>query len=304
MVWVIVGVAVVVLGIVIWLVSRSRSSAEAGDSPSAPGAVSVESDRLRPAVAEFHVSQRSARVHFDVPLPDEPDEVFSELLGREAVEVVREKRHTLPIDEVHEVVALGRRAGDWSVAATVSLDTPGELPPPMLPELIPHRARDLDVFDHISSLPQGVPGVAVPTRGEELPPFATEVRLPAAAATALRTQGVDPAGASGPEIVLGLMRASGYSIEPAGPDAYRAHRAGQTTFIRVVPHVAGAHPELDEPEIRKFVVDFGASAGNRGLLISEKYAPFEIYDRERRDGRIRFVTRERLQGFIDALALR
>jgi hypothetical protein len=72
----------------------------------------------------------------------------------------------------------------------------------------------------------------------------------------------------------------------------------------VVPHLPGSHPELDESAIRKFVVDFGSSGADRGLLISEKYAPFEIYDRERRDRRIRFVTRERLAGFIDALALR
>ena len=270
----------------------------------ASGVIAVESDRLRPAVAEFHVSQQSARVHFDVPLPDEPDEVFTELLGREAVEVVREKRHNLPIDDVDEVVALGRRGGDWAIASTVSLDTPGELPPPMVPELMPHGARDLDLFDHISSLPQTVPGVAVPTKGEELPPFASEVRLPAKAAAALRTQGIDPAVASGPDLVLGLMRASGYVIEPAGPDSFRARRGGQTTFVRVVPHSVGAHPELDEAAVRKFVVDFGGSASDRGLLLSEKYAPFEIYDRERRDGRVRFVTRERLQGFIDALALR
>jgi hypothetical protein len=93
-------------------------------------------------------------------------------------------------------------------------------------------------------------------------------------------------------------------IEPAGPDSFRARRAGQTTFVRVVAHSAGAHPELDESAIRQFVVDFGGSGSDRGLLLSEKYAPFEIYDRERRDGRVRFVTRERLQGFIDAFALR
>ncbi|MEX1207625.1 MAG: hypothetical protein WD652_01035 [Acidimicrobiia bacterium] len=304
MVWVIVGVGVVALGIVILLVSRSRSSVVSTTAASSPGVVTVESERLRPTVAEFHVSRQSARVHFDVPLPAEPDEVFSELLGREAVEVVREKRHSLPIDDVDEVVALGRRGGDWSVAATVSLDTPGELPPPMLPELMPHGAHDLDVFDHISSLPQTVPGVAVPTRGEELPPFSTEIRLPAMAAAALRTQGIDPTAATGPDVALGLMRAGGYMIEPAGPDTFRARRAGQTTFVRVVPHSVGAHPELDESAIRKFVVDFGGSGSDRGLLFSEKYAPFEIYDRERRDGRVRFVTRERLQGFIDAFALR
>jgi hypothetical protein len=300
--WVIVGVAIVAIGIVIVLMSRSRSGEPA--APAMGGVVGLEGDRIRPAVAEFHVSEGSARVHFDVPLPDHQDEVFETLLGREAVEVVREKRHSLPIDDVHEVVALGRRDGAWAVAAAISLDTPGELPPPMLPELIPHGARDIDVFEHISSLPEHAPGIAAPARGEELPPFASEVVLPAAPAATLRAQGVDPTIATGPDLALGLMRIVGYSIEQSSPETYQARRGGQTTFVRVVPHLPGSHPELDESAIRKFVVDFGSSGADRGLLISEKYAPFEIYDRERRDRRIRFVTRERLAGFIDALALR
>jgi len=301
-VWVIVAAAVVAIVVVV-LATRSRSASSA--TPFGGGMVSVEvSDRLRPAVSEFHVVGAAARVHFEVPLPDEPDEVLEELLGREAVEVVREKRHSLPIDDVQEVVALGRRGGNWAVAATISLETPGELPPPMLPELLPHGGRDIDVFDHISSLPQSAPGITVPQKGEELPAFASEVRLPGAAAAALRSQGVDPSTATGPEIALGLMRASGYSLEASSADTYRARRAGQATFIRVIEHSAGSHPELDEHDIRRFVVDFGGSAADRGLLVSEKYAPFEIYDRERRDSRIRFVTRERLPGFIDALAIR
>jgi len=301
MVWVIVGAAAVAIFVVV-IATRSRSGA-----PSAPvaGSVAVEAgDRLRPSVAEFHVADGAARVHFDVPLPDDADEVLGELLGREAVEVVREKRHSLPIDDVHTVVALGRRSGAWAVAASISLDTPGELPPPLLPELLPQGARDMDMFDHISGLPEHAPGIAAPTKGEELPPFAGEVRLPGAASAALRAQGLDPGSAGGPEMALGLMRAAGYAIEPSGADTYRARRDGTTTFVRVVAHTAGAHPELEERDIRQFVVDFGGSGADRGLLISEKFAPFEIYDRERRDSRVRFVTRERLAGFIDALSMR
>jgi hypothetical protein len=300
-VWVIVAAAAVAIAVVVFATRKRSSSA----TPAPAGSVSVEAgDRLRPAVAEFHVAESAARVHFEVPLPDEPDEVLEELLGREAVEVVREKRHSLPIDDVDRVIALGRRSGDWAVAATISLETPGELPPPLLPELLPQGAREIDVFDHISTLPQNAPGIAAPTKGEELPAFASEVRLPGAASAALRAQGVDPATATGPDLALGLMRAGGYSIETAGSDTHRARRDGQTTFVRVVAHAPGGHPELAEHDIRQFVVDFGSSGADRGLLISEKYAPFEIYDRERRDGRIRFVTRERLPGFIDALAMR
>jgi len=300
-VWVIVVAAVVVIAVVVFATRRRSSSA----GPAPAGSVSVEAgDRLRPAVAEFHVVGESARVHFDVPLPDEPDEVLEDLLGREAVEVVREKRHSLPIDDVHQVVALGRRQGEWVVAATISLDTPGELPPPLLPELLPQVAREMDVFDHISSLPQSAPGIDAPTKGEELPSFADEVRLPGAASAALRAQGLDPSTATGPEMALGLMRAGGYVIDQAAADTFHARRDGQMTFVRVVAHAAGSHPELDEHDIRQFVVDFGGSGASRGMLISEKYAPFEIYDRERRDGRVRFVTRERLPGFIDALSMR
>ena len=38
-------------------------------------------------------------------------------------------------------------------------------------------------------------------------------------------------------------------------------------------------------------------------LVSDKFSPFEVYERERREPRIRFVTRERLQKFVDALSL-
>jgi hypothetical protein len=99
------------------------------------------------------------------------------------------------------------------------------------------------------------------------------------------------------------MRGAGYQVVAAVPGTFHADRAGQRTFVRVVSHRPGDHPELDEAEIRKFVVDFGASGAARGLLLSDKWAPFEIHERERRDPRVRFVTRERIQSFADVLAL-
>ncbi len=51
------------------------------------------------------------------------------------------------------------------------------------------------------------------------------------------------------------------------------------------------------------MVDFVSAGADQGLLVTDKFAPFGIYDRERRDARMRFVTRERLQKFINALAL-
>ena len=50
-------------------------------------------------------------------------------------------------------------------------------------------------------------------------------------------------------------------------------------------------------------MEFVNSGADRGLLISDKFSPFGVYEREKREPRIRFVTRERLQKFIDALSL-
>ena len=65
----------------------------------------------------------------------------------------------------------------------------------------------------------------------------------------------------------------------------------------------GDHPELDESSIRRFMVEFGSAGADRGMLISDKYGPFEMYDLERREPRVRFVTRDRLQKMVDSLSL-
>jgi hypothetical protein len=291
---------VVVLGAIIFFLSRrSRTS----PPTTAKGTVAVESGRMRPAVAEFHVISGAARVHFEVPLPASgADQVLADLLGREAVEVVREKRHTLPLGELERVVALGRRGSEWVEVATIGLETPGELPPPMLPELIPHaQHHEFDPFARLLELPEHAPQAPARVSGERLEGLT--LRLPAQAEAALRTQGLDPATADSPTAVLALMRTAGYQVSETAPGTYRADRAGQRTFIRVVGHRPGEYPELEETEIRKFVVDFGSSGCARGLLLSEKWAPFEIHERERRDSRVRFITRERLQAFADALAI-
>lgn len=291
--------AVAVIGVVFWSIRRRKPGAAATPA----GTVTVESGRLRPAVAEFHVRDGAARVHFEVPLPASgADEVLTDLLGREAVEVVREKRHTLPIGDVTRVVALGRSGGDWAEVTSIGLTTPGELPPPMLPELMPHAGRhEFDPFERLGDLPSTPPGLDGGTRGERLDNL--ELRLTSQAQAALRTQGIDPAAGDAPGKVLALMRSAGYRVTELGPGTYRAERAGQSAFVRVIAHSPGDYPELGETEIRKFVVDFGGSGASRGLLISEKWAPFEIHERERRDSRVRFVTRERLQAFVDTLVL-
>ena len=270
-----------------------------------PGTITDESGGPSPGVVEFHVRGDAAYVHFEVPLPDgDVDEVLAELLRREAVEVVREKRHTLPIDGVTRVVAMGRSGGEWAEAASVSLETPGELPPPMKPELLSHAAHPgFDAFDRLADLPENAPGLASAAGTEELAAPGTELRFPASIEAGLRSQGIDPTSASAGDIALGVMRMTGYTVTETGPGTHSATRAGRRAFIRVIEHGAGEHPELDESSVDRFVVDFISSKADNGLLITGKYSPFAIYDRERRDARMRFITRERLQSFLDALAL-
>ncbi len=283
---------------VVYMVAQRRTA-------SAPTSQQAAALRLPASLSEFHIRGEEAHVAFDVPLPEgDSDPVLGELLIREAIEVVRENRHHLPIGEVHRVVAFGRRGGAEVWVGAVDLDTPGELPPPVALELLPKlQAAGFDPFEVLSDL-QNAPGLAEEAAGGELAPLANELRLAANVEVGLRTQGVDPAAAGAGDVVIGVMRLTGYTIEDRGDETYRVARAGETTFVRVVPHVVGDHPELGEGEIRRFAVEFAESGADRGLLVSEKYSPFEIYERERREPRIRFVTRERLQHFVDALALR
>lgn len=298
---IIVAVVLVAAVIAVILFSRRRS----GGAGPRSSEVATEAGRDGPAVAEFHVGDDAASVYFDVPLPaGEVDAVLADLLISEAIEVVREKRHTLPLGDVRRVIALGRRNGDWFEVGSVELDTPGSLPPPLVPELLPHASRPgFDAFDRISDLPGQAPGLADRSKGESLGPIGPQLRLPEVVDAGIRAQGLDPSSTDACDLVLGVMRLAGYRLDEREKDTLSAVRRGQRVFIRTVPHAADDYPELGEPEVDRFCVDFMSSGADRGLLVTEKYSPFEIYDLERREPRMKFITRERIQGFVDALSL-
>ncbi len=74
-------------------------------------------------------------------------------------------------------------------------------------------------------------------------------------------------------------------------------------FVTEVAHGPQDSSELEETAMREFLVDFLNSKADRGILVSDKFAPFSIYQMEKSESRIQFVTRERLQKFIDKMAL-
>ena len=296
-----------VLGAVAMLAKRRGNSLRA-KVEAAQVATGIDADRPRPRVSEFHVRGEEAQVIFDVPLPEgEIDEVLGELLTNEAVEVVREKRHELPIDGVTTVVAFAGRGGEPRRIGSVSLEEPGVLPPPMVaaPSLhLGHIGFDPLEKQFSDELLHNAPSLASDQRADTLGPIGNELRLPKAVAVGLRAQGIDPATMTSAEMVDSLLRLFGYAVTSTdNPLARKATKSGLTTYLREDPYQPGDHPEVDEVTMRQFVMEFVSSGADRGLLISDKFSPFGVYEREKREPRIRFVTRERLQKFVDALSL-
>ncbi|MEX0667621.1 MAG: hypothetical protein WD313_04765 [Acidimicrobiia bacterium] len=311
-------VAVVLIAVSIYLSRRRKAlQAELGIEPPPRGRKAkasvipeprVDLTHFRPAVAEFGVEGHTARVRFDVPLPDGEDEILSELLVAEAIEVVREKRHSLPLSAVTEVAASAGR-GEIREVGRAKLDLPGVLPPKiegvnLLNLSILANDPLAHSFSDATADSTGVrPGVAETVRSDELPPLSKELRLPKAVNTGLRAQGIDPAEVSAGELVVGLLKLFGYQVSAAGLSAWIASKAGERTYILEDRYKPGDHPELDESVIRRFMVEFSSAGTDRGMLVTDKYGPLEIYTLERREPRVRFVTRDRLQKMVDSLAL-
>lgn len=301
-------VALVVLAVIATSLRRQRKRAASVDlddkSWLRASAPEIEPTVRTAPVRDFHVHANEARVSFDVPLPDVEDPVLNDLLVDEAVEVVREKRHTLPISDVTEIVVFAGRDEVREVGRTRLL-SPGQLPPPMESDVfnLTHIARDPFAsqfeVDHTVSY-----DTALRVPADELRPLRDELKVPHGLDRGLRARGVDPDALSGPEFVLGLLELFGYKVvAQREPDVYMATKGNINTFIRTDSYDAGEHPELSEQLVRKFVAEFSTSGADRGMLISDKYGPFITHDIEAKDRRIRFVTRERSQAFIDSMAL-
>src|SRR5690554_5600476 len=138
-----IALTIIILSLVIWWLFRARTrnarlleegtttAFEAGLSTSGP-VFSTETGSRAP-VSEFTVRGGAIHVTFDVPLPEERDEVLEELLLAEAVEVVREKRHTLPLGDLEEIVVHAGRGDRVRDVGRVTLPAKGELPPPAPP---------------------------------------------------------------------------------------------------------------------------------------------------------------------------
>lgn len=273
-----------------------------------PGARSsdAEADPLAPMpnLEDLSVSGDMARVTFAVPMVGR-DPVLLELLSYYALEAVRRARRRLPLASLEGVEVFVSHRGQLKKVGKVDFDEPGHLPEDMpVPEIARLSEVMDDPLDSDFQAPKGSKPPSGHADGERLAPLGSFLKISAKAETALRLQGIDPRNMSAGELVRGILALRGYTISP-GKDAHTHHarKGSATVFLREVPHARGGYPELSERDINRFVMDMVGSRMARGMLVTEKYGPFSVYKMERRNHKIRFVTRERLQKAIDALAL-
>ena len=307
------GVAIAIgVGVVIAIAAAVIGARRRATSEDAPVTEAPIGSRLRPPVAQFHVEGSTATVSYDVPLPaGAVDDHLRDLLLHDAAQVVREKSAAgLPIDQVERVRANGVRDGAYVEAGVLDLREPGVLPEVVAPELVPHASiAGYDPLAHIGEQEFEVqPGIAAPRPEEGLEPFARSVQLSGGVEASLRAAGIDPATASLEELTLGLLALGGYTVAPTtggtgGAAQYLARKGGEETLVEVLPHAPGEHPELSEQALNEFGVAFAEKNPTRAMLVTDKFGPYGIYERERRNPKCRFITRERLQPFVDGFAL-
>lgn len=299
-------VGLVLVGIVWAIVSAVRSTTDSSflSADQAPEA----QDRTRPVLADFHVHDDTARVYYGVPLADgDVDPHLRELLCQDALLVLHDKRaHGLPIDQVTRAEIYGQRAGEPVEVAVLELEEPGEIPELAIPELVPRSAAGgYDPLAHLGEQEFDIrPGVGGSEPKGGLPPFSDEIELAQSVESQLRAIGVDPHDVSLSDLTLSLLKIGGYSVTPRSDDSYLAQKAGAISLVVVQEHRAGEHPELSEQAVNAFVIAVAQTNPQRALMVTDKFSPYVVYEKERSDPRCRFITRERLQPFVDSFALR
>ncbi len=299
---VVVVIAIVVL-VAIVLYLRSRS----GGIPtrSVAGAIATDAPALHDV--DFKVEGKTAHVYFDTKIPAAgADAVLKALMGREAMRVFHEKANHLPVEEVKRVTAHGKRDGAAVAVTTVDVVSPAEMDHmdvPSADDVV--RARSVATDDPLAAVHAMEFGRSSGYRGgtDDLPPLSKELSIPAKVIESVAGPSGTVVGMSLQDFISGLLRTAGYDVAVSADGTGTARKSGKTTFVQFVDHAPGSHPELDEGSVDAFVMKFMSSGADRGMLFTPKFGPYVIYEKERRNDKVKYMTRERLQAFVDSVAM-
>lgn len=301
---------VVAIAIAALLVVATKSFGQIAGQAVAPAPTLPQ--RPAPIVTEFHVQGDTARAVFSVPLGDAPaGEHLSELLCANAIEYVRtRKADGLPLDGVHYIEVSAMRGDDPEVICTVDLPGAGELPDPRLNVLV---ELEHDPIAHVASVVADATVSTSAPKTKTLEPVSEFIELSGPTEAHLRSIGVDPTTMDLKDLVIGLLRVSGYEVTvgrtgiSVGSDdkasVYGLTRGGQNTVLTIYPHEVGSYPELDEKILSRFAVGVAQINPDVAIFVTDKYSPYAMYEREKRDKRLVFITRERLQAFVDSFGI-
>ena len=305
-------VAVVILAAAIYAIKALSQSGVAA-TQAASEAKAGTGFSLQPEVTDFHVKGDTASMVFNVPLGDsEAGQHLIDLLALASIEHVRElAADGLPLDGVARIVVSALRNGEPEQVTVVELPEVGTLPT---------RAdmSDLHPLEHdpIAVLAAVVADESVksaPTSSGALDPVSSFLELTGPCEARLRAVGVDTSSMTHGELCHGLLRIGGYVINDAVPQAslatapdaevFSVTRGGQRLQVVVLSHVEGDYPEVDDRVLAEMAVLASQPNVDKVMLVTDKFSPYSMYDRERRSDAVMFVTRERLQAFVDSFGL-
>ena len=301
--------ALAIVGIAFYAIRATGQAAEArADAPT------TAPTRPMPLVTDFHVKGDTAAVVFGVPLGgEEAGEHLTELLCASAVEYVRAKvADGLPLEGVEHISVSAMRGDEPAYLDTVDLPQIGELPDEAA--ILRTGPSEHDPIAAVAAVAADSSVAAQSGRSDTLEPVSELVELSGPTEAHLRAIGVDTSDLSLDDLVLGLFRVSGYHVEvgrqgftpmksAASANIYWVNRSGTSSLVIVVPHEEGSYPELDDQVLSEFAVGVAQLGPSQAMLITDKFSPYSMYEREKRDKRTIFVTRERLQAFADSFAL-
>ncbi len=308
----VIAISVVILAGAIYAIKAfGRSAADA--TKARPDTASGSALSLRPEVTDFHVKGDTASVVFNVPLGDaEAGQHLTDLLSLAAVEHVRELVvDGLPLDGVARISVSALRSGTPEQVAMVDFPEVGTLPSRAdMPEL---HTVDHDPVAVLAKVVADKSVVAPPASTGALESVSSFLDLTGPCEARLRAAGVDTSTMSHSDLCHGLMRIGGYVIDDAvpevglvsAPDAevFSVTRGGQRIKLVILSHAEGEYPEVDDRVFAEMAVLAAQPGVNKVMLVTDKFSPYSMYERERRSDALIFVTRERLQAFVDSFGL-